>query len=213
MPTGAISSCPRSATYSDPRALDIATVSSIVSHPQLRTDHIARITDLAEFNGFDGVFIDYRGLSLEHRAAFTRFITELAAGLAQVDLRLGVVVPVEPNADAQRSAYDWRRIGEAADYFQLPATIDPRAYAPDEAVSDQLRQVTRRVAANKVLLGMSARSVREVNGVPSRIAWHDAFAALGDVIVSADAVSQTGSIEPGTVIRASLSGYRRAFRP
>jgi len=199
--------------FSDPRALDIATVTSIISGPPLRADHIARITDLAEFNGFDGVFIDYRGLSFEHRAGFTRFITELAAGLAQAGLRLGVVVPVEPDADAPAGsgAYDWRRIGEAADYFQLPAIINPRAYAPGETVTDLLRKVTRRVAGNKVLLGMSARSVRDVNGLPSRIAWHDAFAALGDVIVIADAVSQTGSIEPGTVIRASLSGYSARF--
>ncbi|MCY4064156.1 MAG: hypothetical protein OXG53_17435 [Chloroflexi bacterium] len=198
--------------FADPRAIDIATVETLISRPDLREHHINRISDLAAFNSFDGVFIDYRGLSHRHRGDFARFIAELAASLSQRDLRLGVVIAAEIDADGAwaSAAYDWRPIGEAADYLQLRPLINPLSFTRGESGSadDLLRQITGAVARDKVLLGLSARSVREVDGLRSPIGWHDAFAALGDVILSADAVSQTGSIEPGTVIRASLSGYK-----
>ena len=197
--------------FADPRAIDIATVEALLSRPQLRSAHIARLSELAAFNRFDGVFIDYRGLSPHHREGFARFIAELAASFAQRDLRLGLVVAAERDADGawRSAAADWRRIGEAADYLQLRPLVNPLDYSPDEAgaVDELLRQASAAVARNKVLLGLSARSIREVAGLHSPIGWHDAFAALGDVIVRADAVSQTGTIEPGALIRASLSGY------
>ena len=198
--------------FADPRALDIATVEALISHPSLRGEHIARISDLAAFNQFDGVFIDYRGLSPRHRADFADFIAALAASFSQRDLRLGLVVAPEIDADGNwgSAAYDWRRLGEAVDYFQLRPLLNPLDYAHEEggAVADLLRTATATVARNKVLLGLSARSVREAGGVQRLIGWHDAFAALGDVILSADAVSETGTIEPGALIRASLSGYQ-----
>ena len=197
--------------FSDARAIDIATIDALISRPALRKQHIARISDLASYNRFDGIFIDYRGLSPHLREDFALFIAELAASFALRDLRLGVVIEPERAADGawRSAAYDWRRIGEAADYVQLRPLINPRAYRQDGmgAVDDLLRRITGRIARNKVLLGLSARSVREVGQLQSPIGWHAAFAALGDVVLSADAVSQTGSIEPGTIIRASLSGY------
>ncbi|MCY3979571.1 MAG: hypothetical protein OXG23_15850 [Chloroflexi bacterium] len=197
--------------FADPRALDITTIDALIADPRLRAEHSARITDLVLYNQFDGVFIDYRGLSPEHRADFARLIVELSQSFAPHDLRLGVVVSAEPGADGawESGAYDWRRLGAAADYIQLRAIINPSAYLPQGAasVADLLRQLTAEVARNKVLLGLSVRSVREVDGVQRRIGWHDAFAALGDVIVTAAEVSQTGSIEPGALIHASLSGY------
>lgn len=190
--------------FADPRALDITTIETLIANPRLRAEHSALITDLVLYNQFDGVFIDYRGLSQEHRDDFARFIAELSQSFAPHGLRLGVVVVAESGG-----AYDWRKLGAAADYIQLGTIIDPSAYLPQGAgsVAELLRQLTAVVARNKVLLGMSARSVREVDGVQSGIGWHDAFAALGDVIVTATEVSQTGSIEPGAIIRASLSGY------
>ena len=141
--------------FADPRAIDIATVETLISQPRLRKNHIARISDLAAFNSFDGVFIDYRGLSPHHRDDFALFISELAASFSQRDLRLGVVVGAERGADGAwgSAAYDWRRIGEAADYFQLRPLINPLDYMQDESgsVDDLLRAVTGAVARNKVL--------------------------------------------------------------
>ncbi len=193
--------------FADPRAIDVATIEALISRPRLQKAHIDHLSDLASYNRFDGFFIDYRGLQPQHREDFARFISQLAASFSQRDLRLGLVIAPERDA---LGGYDWQQIGAAADYIQLRPLINPLDYAPGDpgALDDLLRQLSEIVASNKVLLGLSARSVRDVGGMQSRIGWHEAFAALGDVVLSADAVSQTGSIEPGAVIRASLSGYR-----
>ena len=89
--------------FADARAIDFATVETLISDERLRAEHVARITDLAEYNRFDGVFIDYRGLAPDYRDDFARLIAELSASFSQRDLRLGVVVPLESGG-----AYDWR---------------------------------------------------------------------------------------------------------
>ena len=166
---------------------------------------------MTSFNNFAGVFIDYRGFSAAYRADFTRFITDLATSFSQHGLRLGLVVPAEQGEDNswESPAYDWQRLGAAVHVFQVRAPLHPLDYAPDSARSFEqlLRQVTSAVDRRKVLLTLSVRSLREVNGVSAPIGWHEAFAALGDVMLDADDISDTGTIEPGTVIRASLSGY------
>ena len=109
--------------FADPRALDITTIETLIANPRLCADHIARLTDLVLYNQFDGVFIDYRGLSREYRDDFTRFIAELSRSFAPQGLRLGVVVAAEAGG-----VYDWRQLGAAADYIQLRTIIDPSAY-------------------------------------------------------------------------------------
>ena len=208
---GAYLYMPMIRNYFDVRAIDTATVAGIIGLESLRAGHIAQITNLTHFNGFDGVFIDYRGLTAVHREDFARFISQLSQSLSEHSLLLGMVVPAARSADGawESQAYDWIALGAAVDYFQLRPTLHPLDFADDRAsaVSDILRQVTAAVDRRKVLFGLSAGSLREVDGVQTRISWHDAFAALGDVLVMADEVSETGSVEPGTSIRASLSGY------
>ena len=198
--------------FADARAIDKATVAAIMANPALRREHVAQITNLTSYNRFAGIFIDYRELSGEQGADFASFISELAASFAEQGLLLGAVVPTEFGADGnwEDGGYDWRAIGAAVDYFQLRPVVDPRHFAPagDGSVADLLQVASTRVERKKILLGVSVRSIREVAGVYSSIAWHGAFAALGDVIVTADEISETGSIEPGNVIRASLTGYR-----
>ena len=58
--------------FSQPQALDIATLERLLSHSSLRQTHIKQITNLASFNDFAGVFIDYRGLTAAYRERFTR---------------------------------------------------------------------------------------------------------------------------------------------
>ena len=120
--------------FADPRAIDINTIETLISRPRLRQQHIARHQRLASYNNFDGVFIDYRGLSPGIALTLLLFISELAASLSERDLRLGLSSRQNADADGawRSAAYDWRRIGEAADYFQLSALINPLSYMPDE---------------------------------------------------------------------------------
>lgn len=202
---------PRIGNYDDPRAADPETAAFIISNPALRDEHVKQITAVASYNRFDGVFIDYRDLPSEARGDFSQFIVQLSASLTAQGLRLGVAAP-EPSyqgGDWDTGAYDWRTLGGAADYLMLRASIYPPDFAAESSpsVHAMLRWAVDEVDRHKILLGLSAQSVREADGRRTLIGYDQAIAGLGDVALVAERVSETGSIEPGAEIRASLDGF------
>ena len=205
---------PRIANYDDPRAADPETVEFIISSPARRGEHVAQITSVASHNRFDGVFIDYRDLSSGARDNFSQFIAQLGASLAEQGLRLGVAAPepIHKDGDWDTGAYDWRTLGAAADYLKLRASIYPPDFAAEgsQSVNAMLRRAVDEVDRYKILLGLSAQSVRDADEIRARIGWRAALAGLGDVALAADQVSETGSVEPGAKIRAARDGWAAA---
>lgn len=201
--------------YADPRALalDPETVAAILNNSAVRNEHVRQITLSIAGSGFDGVFIDYRGLDPALRDNFTLFIQALRQSFDQMGLRLGVVVPAAESVDGvwQTGAYDWRAIGAAAHYVQINTGLNPAAFSPGrtQPVEAMLRWAVGEISRYKILLGISARSVREIAGAYTSIGYNEALAGLGDVVIEAE-TSETGSIVPGTEIRASLDGMRAA---
>ena len=202
---------PLISNYDDPGATDPETVELIISSPALRGEHVSQIVSTASYNRFDGVFIDYRDISNAARADFSRFVTQLGTGLAAAGLRLGIAVPaaVHKDGDWDSGAYDWRALGAAADYVKLRTAIKPPAFAAEDSqsVDAMLRWAVDDIERYKILLGLSAQSVREMDGGWTRIGYDQALAGLGDVALAAEHVSETGSVEPGAKIRAALDGF------
>lgn len=197
--------------YTVPSALDTETIETILRNSGLRNTHARGIAQLASGGGYSGVFIDYRGINPELRDAFSEFVEELGIAFDQAGLRLGVVVPQADNIDGtwQTGAYDWQAIGQYADYVQINTNLNPRIFSPgeDQFVTAMTRWAVDQMSRDKILLGISAQSVREISGNFTPIGFDDAIAGLGNVVVSADNVSETGSIEPGSEIRARLDGF------
>jgi hypothetical protein len=197
--------------YADPRALDTNTISTILSNRTLMNTHVEQIAGFASNNGFDGVLIDYRDMPVEQRDAFSAFIRTLGERFDASGLLLGVVVPaatpVEGNWDT--GAYDWRAIGQAVDYLQINLGLDPTAFTPgeDRLNESMLRWAVGEVSRYKILLGLSAQSIRQVNGETTTVGYDQALAALGDVTVNAE-TTEAGTILPGTPIEASLDGFK-----
>ncbi|MCA9893179.1 MAG: hypothetical protein KC615_09355, partial [Anaerolineae bacterium] len=198
--------------FSDPRALDTQTVNSILGNRTLRTEHAAAISQLASVGGYDGIFIDYRGLSTDQRDNFGLFIKDLGQRMDTLGLLLGVVVPAAENVDGvwQTGAYDWRAIGQGADMVQINMGLDPETYAPGDTqlVEAMLRWSIREISRYKITLGLTAQSIREFEGAFSTIGYDEGLAGMGNVVVEAPDVSETGSIEPGSEIRAYLDGMQ-----
>ncbi len=187
--------------FSDPSAIDSATVAALIADPALRAEHIRNLGDVAGFNGFDGLFIDYRGLPRQLRSAYADFVRDLADSLSALDLRLGLVLPA---AGDEREAYDLAALGRSVDFVQLRPFRDPRAYP---RIDDNLRELTEQIPRDKLLVGLSASPLLEMAGEFTPVAWHAAFAGLGDVALQADAVRRDGSLAPGEIFRAALDGY------
>ncbi|MCU0512364.1 MAG: hypothetical protein MUE40_07315 [Anaerolineae bacterium] len=196
--------------FADPRALDTVTVEALISNSALRRAHVEALTAFAAGGGFDGVFIDYRGISADQRENFSAFIRELGASLRRFNLLLGVVVPAAQNVSGlwETGGYDWREIGAAAHYVQINLDLNPRGFTPGptQPVEALLRYARGEISRYKIVVGLSARSVREIGGEFTAIGYDEALAGLGNVQVAADRLSETGSIEPGTTLRAVLDG-------
>lgn len=198
--------------FLDSRAIDAETVVAILNNRSLRSQHAAQIAAFAA-SGYDGVIIDYRELPDETRENFSAFITELGRLTAQSGAQLGVVVPEAQVAGGAwwTGAYDWRVIGAAADFVQINMPADPMAYTPgaDRLVEAMLRYAVGEIERGKLLMGLSAQSVRQDGEVFTPISFDQALSALGDVAVSAS-LSSTGTVDPGAPITASLDGYHAA---
>jgi hypothetical protein len=195
--------------FADPRALDPDTVTAILSSSVARTDHITQITAFAG-SGYNGVMIDYRGLTLDQRDQFSAFITELGSELDKLGLALGVVLPAAENVEGrwETGAYDWRALGLAADYVQINLTIDPSTFAPgpDRLVEAMMRWGVGEISRHKILLTLSPRSVQQIGGEYSPVSYAEALSALGDVKIEAD-LSEADTVEPGSEVRARLDGF------
>jgi len=198
--------------YADPLATDPQTVSAILSNNGLRAEHALQVAAFAS-GGYDGVLIDYRDLPDDMRANFSQFITYLGQQLDRVGLLLIVTVPAAENVGGewQTGAYDWRVIGDAADFVQINLPTDPRAFetGSDRIVEAMLRWTVGEISREKLVIGLSALSQREIGGTFSPIGFDQALSALGDVSVEAQ-TSETGTIDPGAPIMASLDGYSAA---
>jgi hypothetical protein len=194
--------------FADPRALDMETVRAILATPALRREHARQIASLAA-GGFDGVWIDYRGFSADQRDNFSAFMRELRAAVAPTGMLLGVVVPAPVNryGEWDTGAYDWQQIGQYADFVQVNMPLEPLAYLPGERefVRAMLTWAVREVDRTRLMLGMTARSIRELNGVFTSVGYDEGLAALGNVVVSAPQ-TEGGVVVPGSRIRARLDG-------
>ncbi len=195
--------------YVDPRATDPETVVAILGSADLRAAHVEQITGLAE-SGYDGVLIDYRDLPVEARAGLSLFVTELGARLDAAGLKLIVTVPAALNTAEgwDTGAYDWRVLGAAADYLQIILPPDPSAFVPgsDRLVEAMLRWAVDEVSRQKLLIGVSALSQRQVGDGFTALSLDQALSALGDVTIDVD-LAPGGTIPPGTLVTASLNGY------
>ncbi len=194
--------------FDDPRATDPAAIDRLISDDIARDAHVSQISSMVASNGFHGIVIDYRELYPEARQYFSRFIDQLSSELREQGLLLGIVVPAHSASAGEADAYDWRALGAAVDIFKLDVSIAPGDHGAgdDQLVTRLLRRAVDRVDRYKILLGLGAQNLREHEGAFARIGFAEALSGLGDVTLDAESVSETGSVEPGTFIRASLNG-------
>jgi hypothetical protein len=187
--------------YSDLRAIDTGTVDTLLRDPFRRADHIEHIIDFVTAGNYDGVFIDYRGLTAEHRDDYSTFAQDLAERLDGIGASLGVVIPLTPTP-----AYDRQNLGTHADLIQISTGIDPALYAPDGLIATELTALVREIPRSKIIMGLHALSVQAENDRLSRIGYSDALDNLGDVDVMVNGSGPT--MRPGDLLRLRLDGLR-----
>jgi spore germination protein YaaH len=134
---------------------------------------IATLSDAARRHGFGGLQLDFEGLDAKQRNGYAKFAERLAAALHRRGMELSVAVPaplapgVPPSsadvvwkASEQSAAFDYARLGRAADFITLMAydeytsPAEPGPVAGLAWVDACVRQTLEWAPAAKIMLGV-----------------------------------------------------------
>ncbi len=118
------------------QSLEAAPVQNVLASEDSTTAHLSELSELAGRSNFAGLAVDYRGLPTEDRAAFTKFVTQLATRLHDQKKLLAVVLPapaIDANGAPDTAGYDWVTIGQAADMVHADFGQDPANYLSGKA--------------------------------------------------------------------------------
>ena len=165
---------------------DSALIHQIITDPRIRAAHIQAIVDLVSGRPWAGIDIDYESLRTADRAAYSTFISELAAALHQAGKRLTLTVHAktsEPGDWSGARAQDWKALGASADEVRVMAydhsTEDsaPGPIAPPDWVSRVLQLAVAEIPRDKIILGVATYGYDWPSGEQgSDLQWADAEA-------------------------------------
>lgn len=146
-----------------------AVVDDILADEGLRAQHVQQIATLVADGGFDGIDLEYSAVDVNLGGQFTAFVSALADALGKNGNRLSLTLP--PPGD-QRSAYDWKRLGEIVDYIKVLPFADPVSYWDN--MPDGIARLTREIEPQKILLVVNPFSI-ETGDVARAIGYQNAM--------------------------------------
>ncbi len=183
---------------------DLTPLTNLMDNPETQQAHIANIIKLCTESNFAGIEVDYRGVGVDQRDAFTAFITALADALHAEGLTLGVVVeqPIFTGNEWNSGGYDLQALGQAADAIKIPFPSDLAAYTEGGEAQRLLNWATAQVNRYKLHVLLSSLSAEKSSAGVKSIPLNEALAPCGRVA----AVDGVTEIEPNEQATFSLSG-------
>ncbi|MEX0800573.1 MAG: glycosyl hydrolase family 18 protein [Dehalococcoidia bacterium] len=100
-------------------------VNDLLEDDTRRDQHVQEIVQLAEGGDYAGIDLEYSSVDPELRDEFTSFAEALGRQLRDDGRRLSLTLP--PPAP-QRQAYDYEKLGDAADIIKILPIADPMEY-------------------------------------------------------------------------------------
>jgi len=130
-------------------------VNTILGDSSLTSSHIEAIVSLSESGDIQGIGIDYRQVDALVSSEFSQFIADLAQELHKTGRKLSITLPLPTVRDGSidTGAYDWERLGNAADYVKILPESDQSLYR--NRMFQVLRYATRIVEPAKIFLVIS----------------------------------------------------------
>lgn len=170
-------------------------VDNILRSADLRAAHVAAIADAVEQGNFAGINVDYRGINATLREQYAEFIEALAAALHDGgrSLTLTVPMPATTAGETDPGAFDWERLGAAADTIEMTGELDQELYFQNTEAA--LDYVTQRVEPAKLLLTISSLSVERGGDGLRPMRLDDALGIAGVV-----AIKREEAIVPGAAV-------------
>ena len=141
-------------------------VQHLLQNTAARSNHIANLTQFAVAQKYDGIAVDYRGVSLAQRDDFTEFMRLLAGSLHASNKRLIVVVPAperttnpDPAKEWDEGAYNLPALSAIADQINLDLCYEPEILANN--LDSVMQWAISRINRQKLQVGLPSLSVRQ----------------------------------------------------
>ncbi len=199
----------------DASGVNADALSGLFTDAVVRANHLQALVAFATSGDYDGLVLDYRGVTENLRLPYALFVNDLAIQLHGQRKDLFVFVePPAPQAGASGAwdhfatgGYDWRALGASADALLIPIAADPTAFGSgyaDALMAWAVGQVNR----NRIRLVTSALSV---DGSRGSFALRDYVSALAPLGAAQVAPDLTGTPTPGQAITLTLSGKAQSL--
>lgn len=170
-------------------------VNNILRSGELRQRHAAAIADAVKQGNFAGIALDYRAVNDTLKDQFAEFAALLGNALREDGRTLVLTLPMpqQDGGDIDTGAYDWERLGAAADTIEIAGELDQELYF--QRTEAALQYAVERVERAKLLLTVSSQSV-ERGGDGLRAMSLDEALALASIV----GVKSQGAITPGLAV-------------
>ena len=185
--------------------IDLALLSSILTDPAVQTAHVNALVQEVITGDYAGVNLDYQGVSIADRDAYTSFVNAVAAALHPQNKKVIVTLPMpfevgEFQWDAVN--YDWSALGKTADAIYMEMPLDPTAYEEGGEANKLLAWATGYVPREKVSALLTSSAIDRIGESYIELTNENALSHFGEL----QFVQGAESVEAGTAIEVALSG-------
>ncbi len=173
---------------------DSTTILNFMINPDVRAAHIAAVVEQTVEQKFDGVHVDYQGISDDVRTNYTNFLRELHTALADEKLELAVTLgyPRLSGGLWDSGGQDWGAIGTFADVIYAQMPLDPTLYTDNGAAEQFLAWATRQVNRRDMMLLYTANAVDQISVSYDEVSNEDAIANFGELQLTRGDVTAEG---------------------
>ncbi len=177
-----------------------AAVADMLATADTRQMHIDNIVALVVGQGYAGIDLDYRGISVDWRDNYSSLVSELATVLHAQGKMVSVAVEAPtptPDGGWDTGGYDWRALGQVADIVRAPFSASSKAYAGGSP--DYMTWALGQISRYRLFPILSTYSSDQVGDRLTLISRENALMPLSDVTGPDGAV-----VSPGDIIKVDL---------
>ena len=183
---------------------DRNVLAALLNDLNAQSSHIDEIVGRAQSGGFQGVNLDYQGVNIAQKAAFSNFVGDLGEALRSQGLKLMITLgtPQVVNDSWSTDGQDWAAIGQIADVVVVQLPLNPTLYGDNDQAEALLQWTTRQINREKVSALISAGAIDGIGDAFVELSNGQALTHFGQL----QFLQGSEAVEPATPIEVALSG-------
>ncbi len=190
--------------------IDLELLGAVLTDPAVQSTQVAAIMREVINGNYAGVNVDYQGVSIADRDAYTAFVRAVADTLHVQSKKVFVTLPMpSQTGEYQWDAvnYDWSAIGQAADVVYMEMPLDPKAYVPEGEAAQLIKWAVGYVPREKLTPLLTAQAIDRIGEAYIALSNEDALANFGELQFT----QGSEAVEANTAVEVALSGTATAL--